>query len=72
LALDVRHYSETIREMSCLRHTIHKCHEAIERCYEREWKADRIIDDLQSSLIEITGRNSPGGFVPMKDVCDEG
>jgi hypothetical protein len=32
----------------------------------------RIIDDLQSSLIEIAGRNSPGGFVPMKDVCDEG
>jgi replicative DNA helicase len=72
MGLDIRHYAETVREMSCLRQTIHKCHEAIERCYEREWKADRIIDDLQSSLIEIAGRNSSGGFVPMKDVCDEG
>jgi replicative DNA helicase len=72
MGLDIRHYAETVREMSCLRHTIHRCHEAIERCYEREWKADRIIDDLQSSLIEIAGRNSSSGFVPMKDICDEG
>ena len=69
---DVRHYAETVREMSCLRRTIRKCQETIERCYEREWESDRIIEDLQASLIEISGRNSSGGFVPMKDVCEEG
>ncbi len=63
---------EHIRETSCLRQTIRKCQEPIECCYEREWGFGRIVDELQASLIEIAGRNSSGGFVPMKDICEEG
>jgi len=44
MGVDIKHYVESVLEMSCLRRTMQKCHEAIERCYEREWRASRIID----------------------------
>jgi hypothetical protein len=66
--LDIRHYAETVREMSCLRHTIHKCYKAIERCYEREWKADRIQQTVheirQSSQGEVMAKMPAFQFYP--------
>ncbi len=70
--IDIRHYTASVKEMSCLRQVIRKCEEAVSLCYERQLRIDEILDRLQGELIEISGKSARGGFVPMTEICDEG
>lgn len=67
-AANVEYYARIVEEKSLLRQLIRTCTEVVSRCYEAQEEVNRLLDDAERRITELSLRRSSQGFVRLKDV----
>ncbi|MEW5932408.1 MAG: replicative DNA helicase, partial [Bacillota bacterium] len=65
---NVEYYARIVEEKSLLRQLIRTCTEVVSRCYEAQEEVNRLLDDAERRITELSLRRSSQGFVRLKDV----
>ncbi len=68
-ALNVAHYSKTIREKSMVRQLIRLSNETTTRCYQGEERPAEILEQVESQIFKIAARDLRGGFQPAFELA---
>ncbi len=70
-ALNVEYYAKIIKEKAILRKLIFSSARIIEASYEEKFETDEILDQAQTSLIELAEERIKPGFLPMKVIAEQ-
>ncbi|MDI6823330.1 MAG: replicative DNA helicase [Bacillota bacterium] len=65
---NVEYYARIVEEKSLLRQLIRTCTEVVSHCYEAQEEVNRLLDDAERRITELSLRRSSQGFVRLKDV----
>ncbi len=69
---NVAHYSLIVKEKSTLRNLIYAANKIVASAYGAEENADDVLDRAQQEIFSIAEDRVHVGFVPLKDLIDEG
>lgn len=70
VAANIAHYARIVREKSVLRRLIQTCTEIAGRCYEEQDDIDGLLDDVETTVFEISRAKSGQSFHPLKTVIN--
>jgi len=70
VAANIVHYARIVREKSILRRLIQTCTEIAGRCYEEQDDIDGLLDDVETTVFEISRAKSGQSFHPLKTVIN--
>jgi replicative DNA helicase len=65
LASNIVHYAKIVREKSILRQLIATTTSIASRCYDEQDEIDRLLDDVETTVFEISSSKSGSKFEPL-------
>ncbi|MBU0681182.1 MAG: replicative DNA helicase [Proteobacteria bacterium] len=65
LASNIVHYAKIVREKSILRQLISTTTSIASRCYDEQDEIDRLLDDVETTVFEISSSKSGSKFEPL-------
>ncbi|MCM8795133.1 MAG: replicative DNA helicase [Candidatus Omnitrophica bacterium] len=70
-AANIHHYVNIVKEKSILRTLINNSTKIISLCYESEGNIDRVVDEAEKLVFEVTDRKSKGGYFALKEIVKD-
>lgn len=70
-AANVEYHARKIGEKAQLRAVIRGCTKVIEEAYKQELTVERILDIAESTVLQLSQRNTSGEFLPIAQVLQE-
>ncbi len=71
VAANISYYAGIVREKSVLRQLIATTTDIASRCYDEQDDIDKLLDDVEQTVFEISRDKSGQGFDPLKKVMTE-
>lgn len=68
LASNIVHYAKIVREKSILRQLIATTTSIASRCYDEQDDIDRLLDDVETTVFEISSSKGGSKFEPLSDI----
>jgi replicative DNA helicase len=68
LASNIVHYAKIVREKSILRQLINTTTSIASRCYDEQDEIDRLLDDVETTVFEISSSKSGSKFEALKSI----
>ncbi len=68
LASNIVHYAKIVREKSILRQLISTTTSIASRCYDEQDEIDRLLDDVETTVFEISSSKSGSKFEALKSI----
>lgn len=68
LASNIVHYAKIVRKKSILRQLISTTTSIAGRCYDEQDDIDRLLDDVETTIFEISSNKGGSKFEPLSDI----
>jgi replicative DNA helicase len=68
---NISHYINIVREKSILRSLINNANKVIALCYESEGDVERVVDDAEKLIFEVSDNRPRTGFLHLKEIIKD-
>ena len=68
---NINHYINIVREKSILRTLINNANKVIALCYESEGDIERVVDDAEKLIFEVSDNRPRTGFLHLKEIIKD-
>jgi replicative DNA helicase len=68
---NISHYINIVREKSILRTLINNANKVIALCYESEDDIERVVDDAEKLIFEVSDNRPRAGFLHLKEIIKD-
>ncbi|MFH0762519.1 MAG: replicative DNA helicase [Candidatus Omnitrophota bacterium] len=70
-AANIEHYARIVKERSVLRNLINNATRIVSLCYESDGNVDRIVDDAERFIFEVSDTKTRTSYLHLKEIVKE-